>query len=193
MLFRDDIHVQSNVFLCMRERGKLVPGSTREGHNVFTNTGRNLLSKLIAWKTLGSTDLAFTEKRLRWMGMGSGTQLEVANVSQLNSPVLITPSRYLVEIQSTEHPTSTTARIICIFGVSDITFSQGVVELSEVGAYADVNPADSAGDEDSAAPGFTTALDPSIGTNAPSAYKAFEPINKTADYTIEVRWDFRIV
>ena len=57
MLFKEDILVEANMWLCMRERGKLVPGSIRDGHNAFTVTGKNWLSKLVAWSTVGPTDI----------------------------------------------------------------------------------------------------------------------------------------
>jgi hypothetical protein len=60
-----DIALESNVELIMRERGKLV--GKRDGHNVFTVTGRNLLSKLISWSVIaGGGDTPFTHRRTRW-------------------------------------------------------------------------------------------------------------------------------
>ena len=47
MRFRDVIEVESNLHMVLRERGKLI--ERRSYHNVFTQTGRNLLSKLMAW------------------------------------------------------------------------------------------------------------------------------------------------
>jgi hypothetical protein len=192
MRFVEGIEIKSNVFLCMRERGKLVPGSKREGHNVFTITGRNILSKLIAWQTVGSTDVPFTHRRVRWMGVGIGSQLEVTNVIALNSAVLVSGTDYLAEVQSAEFPTSTSVRIIKVFGPTEITFGSAPVAVTEAGLFADVNPWDMGGTEDSqASGGFNTTLRPDIPSNPPITYKTFEPLNKTSDFSLEIQWDFR--
>jgi hypothetical protein len=59
--------------------------------------------------------------------------------------------------------------------------------------FADVLPASAGGVDDVAVdPGnVDTVLDPSVGTNPPIAYKVFEPLTKTVDFTLEIRWDIR--
>jgi hypothetical protein len=47
------------------------------------------------------------------------------------------------------------------------------------------------GTEDVAASGVNTTLDPKLGTNSPIAYKVFDVLTKTQDFTLEIRWDFR--
>lgn len=190
----DRIRVESNVWLCMRERGKIVPRSRREGHNVITVTGRNLMAKLLSWSTIGTTDEAFTQRRVRWIGVGTGTQLEVTTVSQLNQAVLAkaSPLDYFVPINYPPNfPTSTSVEYSYEFGVSEISAGGAPVLVSEVGLFADVNPASAGGVDDTAAPGVTTTLDPLVATNPPVAYKAFESLTKTVDFTLEVRWTFR--
>lgn len=192
MRFVEEIEIKSNVFLCMRERGKLVPGSRREGHNVFTSSGRNILSKLIAWQTIGATDIPYTHKRMRWMGLGEGSQLEAVNVATLASPLLASGTEYLAAVQSVEFLDSTSVRFIKVFGTSEITFSSAPVPITEAGLFADVNPATMGGIEDSVAGGgYNSSLRPDVATNTPSAYKAFEVLTKTVDFTFEIRWDFR--
>jgi len=193
MRLRDTIQIEGNVTLFMRERGKIVPGSFREGHNVFTITGRNLLSKLIAWQTIAGTDIPFTSRRTRWMGVGSGTQLEVTTVSALATPLLSTATDYLVPIQTVENPTSTSVRFIKEFATNEITIAGTPVTITEAGMFADVSPASAGGTEDVAVnpPTIQTTLDPAVGTNPPISYKAFEGITKTVDFTLEIRWDYR--
>lgn len=192
-----DIAVVGNFLALMRCRGKVVPGSRREGHNVFTVTGRNLLSKLVAWRTIGTNDVPYTQRRVRWMGVGSGTQLEVATVSSLNQPALVTSTEYLVTPQTVEFPSSSSVRFIREFALGEITISNTPVVVSEAGLFADVNPAKPGnpndGYEDVAYdPGTVeTVLSPYVGTNPPVAYKAFEGLTKTVDFTFEIRWDFR--
>lgn len=190
--FIEDIQITANVFLCMRERGKLVPGSRREGHNVFTSTGRNILSRLIAWQTIGATDIPYTHKRMRWMSVGSGTQLEAVNVASLNNPLPVLGANYLAAIQSIEFLDSTSVRFIKVFGTAEVTFSSTPVPITEAGLFADVNPASMGGTEDSpVGGGFNTTLSPEVSEYPPCAYKAFEALTKTQDFTLEVRWDFR--
>lgn len=192
MRLRDQIHAEANLWMCLRERGKIVPGSIREGHNVFTITGRNWLSKLVSWRVVSSTDLPYTERRVRWIGVGTGSLLEVTTVSALNLPSLANSTDYIVPIQSTEFPSSTSARFIKEFGTNEITATGTPVQVTEAGLFADVSPAAGAPSEDIAVGGgYNTTLAPTASTNPPVAYKSFEALTKTVDFTLEVRWDFR--
>jgi hypothetical protein len=193
-----DICVVGNFSALMRHGGKLVPGSRREGHNIFTVTGRNFLAKLVAWQTIGATDVPYTQRRIRWIGVGIGSQLEVATVAALNQPVLATTTQYLVTPQTVEFPTSSSVRFIREFALNEITVTNVPVAVSEAGMFADVNPAEPGnpndGYEDVAySPGVVdTVLNPALGSNPPVAYKAFEVLTKTVDFTLEIRWDFRV-
>ena len=190
----EDIVVECNVYLRMRKFGKIVSGSEREGHNILTVTGKNWLSKLIGWKTIAGADVPYTHRRVRWMGVGSGTQLEVSTVSALAQPRLATSTDFLRPIQRIEFPSSTSVRFFREFGTSEITVSSNAVPVSEVGLFADVSPATAGGFEDMSYeplnPTLTT-LNPTIGTNPPIAYKAFEALTKSPDFTFEVSWEFR--
>lgn len=198
MNFREDIEVQANFYALMRARGKVVPGSVREGHNVFTSHGRSWLAKLMGWSYIGGTDIPFTNRRIRWIGVGSGSQLESSNVSGLSVPVLSTATDYLLPIDSVEFPTSSTIRFIKEFRLSDITITGAPVQVKEMGLFSDVSPALAGGGNDGSedvpfeAGLVDTILNPSVGTNPPVAYKSFEALTKTVDFTLEVRWDFRL-
>jgi hypothetical protein len=190
----DRIHIESNIALCMRERGKIVPKSRRDGHNVITVTGRNMFSKVIAWSALGVTDTPFTQRRVRWIGVGAGSQLEVTTVSQLAQAVLAvaSPADYLVPINAPpSFPTSTSVEFAYEFGTTEVSTGGVPVLVSEVGLFADVNPASAGGSEDVAGGGVPTTLNPAVPTNPPISYKAFEGLTKTKDFTLEVRWTFR--
>ena len=190
-----DIGVVSNVELVLRERGKII--ARRDGHNVFTVTGRNLLSKLLAWQTISTTDIPFTHRRTRWIGVGKGSQLEVTTVSSLVNPVLANSTDYLVAVQSAEFPTSTSVRFIKEFGVNEITTTPTPVVVTEAGLFADVNPANMGGTEDVGHAGPcppnppSTVLDPTSPSNAAICYKAFEGLTKTINFTLDIRWEFR--
>ena len=190
----EDISLESNVHLLMRERGKLVPGSLREGHNVFTVNGKNWLSRLISWYSVGSVDVAYTNRRVRWVGLGSGALLESSTVVSLMTPVLVSPSSYLASVQAVEFPDSSSVRFIREFGLNEVTIAGIPVMISEAGLYADVSPANNGAEEDTSYDPEVptgTVLDPTIGTNSVIAYKSFDGLAKTIDFTIEIRWDFR--
>ena len=192
---KEDIGIESNFYAHLRHNGKVVPGSYREGHNVFTVTGRNLLSRLTAWSTVGSPDIPFTNRRPRWMGVGTGSQLEVSTVEGLVTPQLATPVNYLVPIQTVNFPDSTSVSFIREFGANEVTVTATPVTLTEAGLFADVLPASAGGTEDVAVdPGnIDTTLNPAVGTNPPIAYRVFEPLTKTVDFILQIRWELRFV
>ena len=191
-----DLTALSNVHLLMRERGKIVPGSRREGHNVFTTSGKNWLTKLMAWAVIAGNDIAFTQRRVRWMGLGSGNQLEVPTVTSLVTPVLATATDFLRPIQTVEHPTSTSVRFIKEFGTTEVNIAGNPVNITEAAMYVDVAPADNGATEDNSYDPVglpsATVLDPTVGTNAPITYKAFGGLEKTVDFTLEIRWEIRL-
>lgn len=194
MRFNETIGIEANLRMVMRERGKLV--ERREYHNVFTITGRNWLSKLSAWSTIGSQDIPFTQRRVRWMGAGIGSQLEVTTVAALAQPTLATSTDFLSAIQTVNFPTSTSVEFIKEFSVNEITVTGAPVALTEVALFVDYDPAEGGlandGTEDVEIGGsVNTTLNPAIGTNSPVAYKTFDPITKTIDFTFEVQWEFR--
>jgi hypothetical protein len=191
-----ELPLLANVQILMREGGKIVPGSLREGHNVFTVNGKNWLSKLMAWSTIAGTDIAFTNRRCRWMGLGTGSQLEASTVAALVTPVLATPTDFLRPIQSVEFPTSYSVRFIKEFGTTEITILGTPVQITEAGMFADVAPANNGAVEDVSYEPLVypaaTILNPTIGTNSPVTYKTFDGLTKTVDFTLEVRWDLRL-
>jgi len=192
-----DIGVVGNFSALMRNGGKIVPGSRREGHNIFTITGRNFLAKLVSWYAIGATDIPYTQRRVRWVGLGLGSQLESPSIVSLVQATLTTPTSYLRPIQTVEFPTSSTARFITEFSTYEITLSTVPVTVTEAGMFADVSPAQPGFGNDGAEdvphdPGSVdTTLNPALATNPPIAYKNFEALTKTVDFTIEIRWDFR--
>jgi len=193
---RDRIEIESNFHAVCRDRGKKVPGTEREGHNVFTTTGRDWIAHLLAWATIGTPDTSFTNRRVRWMGVGSGSQLEVEGVTSLDIPVLATATDYLIPIETVEFPSpGRITQIFSEFRQDQLTFPPyTVVSVSEAGMYVDVfHVSTQGGIEDSPVSAFyDTTLNPTIGSNPPIAYHAFEVINKTADFILEIRWELRV-
>lgn len=173
--------------------GKIIEGSRRVGHNVVTTTGKNWLSKLVAWDDISSSpDDPFTQRRVRWMGVGKGSQLEVATVAALVDAVPYSAGGdYLAPMTSVEFPTSASVKFTRIFAAAEITTTPTPVAVTEAGLFADVDPWNMGGTEDTQAIGFPTTLAPNIGSNPPVAYKSFEPITKTQDFSLTIRWELR--
>jgi hypothetical protein len=75
----------SNFRALLRERGKIVPGSLREEHNIFTNAGRNWLSRLIAWQSIGDVDVSYIDDRIYGIAVGSLAHPESRSVDSLKN------------------------------------------------------------------------------------------------------------
>lgn len=189
----DNIGVASNFRLVLRERGKIVRGSERVGHNIFTDVGRGWLTRLVAWNTIGSPDMPFTQQRVRWMGMGTGSLEEVPSIISLANAAKYDSVDYLAPIDSVEFPDASTVRIVKLFGPEALNPDGGSIRLTEAGLYVDVNPADeNVVDDLSVLPGtYETVLNPALASNPPIAYKSFEPITKTQDFSLEIQWELR--
>jgi hypothetical protein len=169
---------QANFFArLVDQNGLTVPGSVREGHNVFVDVGRSILRDLIVWDTIGPPDTARTDRRIRWAGVGTGTQNEDRNVITLVTPLQVTAGGdYLKAIDSslTRHPTITILQHTLVFATTELSHSGDVV-ITEAGLYADSNP------------GLT--LNPALSTNELMFYKTFEGLVKTPAFSLEIVWE----
>jgi len=172
-----------------RERGKIV--SRTEGNNIWTLTGREYLAELIALRA-SSPRATFRDDRVAYIGLGSGSQAEVANISSLVDPIPYSPGEFLAPTAtpatfpaSATTSTKTAVRFIREYGLSEISLGYDVV-LTEAGLFTDGNP-----DDDWALTALT-GLD-SSGDRAPVAYKTYEPITKTTQFTLRVIWEVRFI
>lgn len=190
---RDSLIVEANFHIIVRQHGKVVPDLCRAVHNVFTNNGRAWLASLSVFDSIGSPDVPKTEKRVRWIGLGTGTSaLEVTGVTQLEAPVKVNDTDYLAMLDGSEFPAAITPgiRFFREFAVGEVSVpSNPVVPISEAGLFVDTDGV--YGADDTPVAGLTTTLDPTVSTNSPVAYARFEPIPKTQDFSLEIRWDFR--
>jgi len=180
------VEVKGWVKLVLRERGKKV--TEREGHNVWTNTGREFLTQRI------SLDLASPSSTLRtdaisFVGAGIGASTEEPGVLLLQNPVAYDTSLFLAEITGVSfpaYPVRTTVEYQRTFAETEITIIPGTVLISELGLFTNGDPAGTP------ANGFGTrsrAL--SSFSAAPVAYKSFEPVAKTENMQLEVFWQIR--
>lgn len=167
------------------EGGLLVPGSVRTGHNVFTEVGRLWVSRLVAWTTVGVTtdDVPGDERRPRWLGVGSGSQLEQRGAERLVAPLTITtaPDAYLRAVAAPAFPVIFSQRYTVAFTGASADFDHhgASVSVSEAGLYVDVDD------------GGGPLLDPGVGTNQLAFYKSFAALTKLAAQTLTVTWELR--
>lgn len=194
MRFGSDIEIGVNFHACLRERGKVVPGSLREGHNVFTNTGNDWIAHLVVWDAIGAPDVPVTSRRLRYMGLGTGTQFEDASVTALATPKELATGVYLGDINGHAFPAPKEVRVFREFTHTEISINPSdVIPITEAGLFVDVFPVSLLGGTDDQAIGPSdTTLDVTAIFNSPVAYKTFEVINKTQDFILEIKWDLRI-
>lgn len=177
----------------------------REVHNVFTDNGRDWLAHLVAWYSLGDPDIPVTQRRVRWVGVGTGvTQLEAPSVEYIESPVPVDDAgNYLAALNSdptTQFPVGAipTVRFSREFAPTEISLDTNpTVPLTEAALFVDVHRVqDIGGNDDSPyAQGtpdeLSTLLNPKLANNNPVAYARFDTVTKTQDFTFGISWDFR--
>jgi hypothetical protein len=183
------VEVKGWVDIVMRERGKIVPGSRRSGHNIWTNTGREFLAMLMSLETVNTT---YRQDRVAYIGCGIGTtQLEEPNVLSLLSPAEYAPGLFLAPLDLPTFPltpTRTTVRYFRSFSESELTTTPNSTKMiSELGLFTDGAP--------DAVPVYspgTRHLEFDVaGQQSPVAYKTFEPVGKTDALVMEVAWEIR--
>ncbi len=188
----------------LRERGKIVPGSRREGHNVWTTTGREYLALMIGYKAPGSPNTTWREDRIAYIGVGSGAQTPDVGVQGLITPLAYLGTTFLAPLDlingvSPSFPltTGTTAVRTTIeyhrlFAEDEITLTVGSsVTVSEFGLFTD-------GEETSWTTGAVGPTGPGRDTSfanaalqSPQAYWSVEPFVKTDDLALDVSWQIR--
>jgi hypothetical protein len=176
----------------MRERGKIVPGSRREGHNIWTLTGREFIVETITLKQLAPTRQKHRDDALLYFGLGSGVQPEVAEVARLLNPVEYLPGEFLAQAQvPSSFPASATGsartavRLIREYATHELSMGAPVT-ITEFGCFTDGDPANSN------IPGRPTGMGVA-STQAPVGYKTFDPFTKTPSRTLEVIYELRVI
>jgi len=181
------VEVKGWVNLCLRERGKIVPGSRRDGHNIWTNTGREYLALLMSLNGLTT----FRQDAIAFIGVGIGSTLEDVNVLNLVNPVAFQPSIYLADLVNPPSfpltPTRTTVRYKRTFTEDEITLAPGTVNISEMGLFTNGSPTAPV----AYSPGSRDVTYANRMSQAPAAYKTFEPVPKTNALQLEIAWEIR--
>jgi len=184
---KDTQYVMGNFRVVCRERGKIVPGTLREGHNVWTLTGREYDALLKSYEGYGP-DTAFRNDRIRYIGFGSGTQPEVATVTSLVTPIAWNSGNlFLAEFGAPPTfplaPNRTTVQYTRVYGLTELSVT-GTVTLQEAGMFTD-------GGSPTFAPGTRDLTLVNALAQAPMAYKTFEPLKKTQNFELECNWQLR--
>jgi hypothetical protein len=176
-----------NVRIVVRERGKIK--KVVEGHNVWTNSGREYSAQRKVLKIDGTP---YRADHIDYIGIGNGAYEESVTVNRLHSPLawdaaagnflrLLDRSRTSFPLE----PSRTAVRLIRSFSETEISYEGASVEITEAGLFTDGNPAALW------TPGTRiTSLDE--GENQePVAYHSFEPIVKSPNVELEIIWELR--
>jgi hypothetical protein len=180
------IEVEGFVTMCLRERGKIVPGSWAQGENIWTNTGREFDAML---KSLKAPNTPFREDRIAYIGVGTGAQVEDAGVYALVAPAEYLPGMFLAPLDTPPDfpltPARTTVRYHRLFDENELTLSpHSSVVISELGLFTNGNQSDyTVGGREL---GIATAA-----KQSPVSYKAIEPVTKKWPLQLEVWWELR--
>jgi hypothetical protein len=174
---------------------RVILGSRREGKNVCTQTGREWLPRLMSFASY-SPETYGREDRMRYIGLGTGVQEEVAGVSGLITPVAwrvgAQGDEFLAQVdappyygQASSTSIGTTARYLKSFAKDEISLT-GTVSLTEAGLFTNLNPLENY------APGsHRSVLLADAPDQPPMFYKAFEPYLKTTRAGVVVGWEIR--
>lgn len=187
---KEPVVLSGHVILRTRDKdGRVV--QEVEGDNIWTLTGREYVAEVMTLALLNPTRTPVRDDRIRYIGLGKGTQTEVAEVSGLNDPVEYRVGEFLAQVQvpatfpaDSDGSPRTAVRYIREFASNEVSLG-GAVIITELGLFTDGDPANNYAVP--APTDFTTA-----SMRAPMAYKAVEPVTKDPDYTLEVIWEVRI-
>jgi len=161
-----------------------------EGSNIWTLTGREYLAELIALRAY-TGDEFFRNDRIAFVGVGIGSQPEVANISSLVQGTPYAPGEFLARLKVpatfpvlSSTSSRTAVRFIREYGQNEISLGSNVI-ITEAGLFTDGNP-----DDNWARP---TPTGMAVSDRAPMAYKTFEPITKTSSFTLRLIWEVRFL
>lgn len=170
-----------------------------KGNNIWTLTGREYLSELIGVKAFGVTEATrdvFRNDRVAYIGIGIGSQPEVSNIPSLVTPVSYdlgtqATGNFLAELDSpatlpavSGNTPVTAIQFTKTFGAND--FGGNTIVITEAGLFTDGDP------DNNFAVGITTTW-VDTASYSPVAYKTFEPITKTPDFTMKIVWEVRFL
>ena len=185
--------IQGKFCITLEDKGKVI--EKREGYNIWTLTGREFLAELISlqlFSTVEADRQLFRNDRVAYLGIGSGSQPKIPNIPHLVTPVEYASGEFLAPLDSpatfpavTTGTPKTAVRFTKTYTETELSFNGSVV-ITEAGLFTDGDPANNF------AVGVSTGISNAFDI-APVAYKTFEPITKTSDYTLKVVWEVRFI
>jgi len=217
MYFKDELEPTINVAISAYKDGKLI--DQRLSHNVFTNTGRTWLSRLV-----GSSDYSqeppapHTHQKIAYIGFGCGGalqsnndfatgQTELVTVTSLQDPVPVSidgdQRLYLKQVDdqansSIYFPGDFRTRFIVDIAESELSFTGNTTRVSNKAVGTSVPISEAGLYLSSANPRFTHEADPAnpleadpAGPNMLVAYNIFDPIHVTPNVILRVEWELR--
>ena len=178
----DHLYEVCNVKIIARKGSEII--STQEGHNVWTNTGREY-SCLV--KSLDNTMNRFRSDTIGYIGVGKGTQVESPSVTRLVDPLEYDAGRFLKPLDHSlttfpDNGSRLSIRYSAIFGPNTFRTQNGVIYISECGLFTN-------GHAISFEPGRRDLGIVNADQQSPVAYHTFEPIPKTSNIEIEIMWE----
>jgi hypothetical protein len=181
---KETIFEECNVTIIAREGGKII--SKQEGHNVWTNTGREYSCLL---KSLDDKGRRYRSDAIAYIGVGGGTQIESPSVIRLVRPLRYSGNLFLKRIDNSltvfpDNGSRLSIRYSAVFGPQSFNQGGGVTYISECGLYTN-------GHAISFEPDMREAGIDTADEQAPVAYHTFEPIPKTSNIEIEIMWELR--
>jgi hypothetical protein len=195
LLPKDKIHVEGFFSVVCRERGKIVPGSRRQGKNIVTLAGREFYARVGSYSSYSPLTKARNDG-IRYIGFGIGTTPEVSSVTHLVNPIsysLSSGGLFLADLAIPTYPFQTSAsfgtavRYTREFAETELSTS-GTIDLTEAGLFTDGSPTSTPAPF---TPGTRNLTLSQALLQAPNAYKSFEVLKKTQNFVLQVAWEIR--
>lgn len=186
------VYVEGFFSSVCRERGKIVPGTRREGKNVITLTGREYYARCSSYSSYSPLTKA-RQDAIRYIGFGIGSTPAVSTVSRLVSPIAYDTTGagvFLAELDIPSYPFAssgsfgTVVRYSREFSETELSTSSTVL-LTEAGLFTDGSPSSSF------TPGTRNRFIAQANLQAPNAYKSFEAFPKTQNFVLQTIWQIR--
>lgn len=189
------VEVEGFFSMVARERGKIVPGTRRQGKNIVTLAGREFYARVGSYSSYTPLTRA-RQDCVRYLGFGIGTTPEVSSVTKLVSPIAYDASSgglFLAELAIPTYPFQTSGsfgtavRYTREFAENELSISTAV-DLTEAGLYTDGSPSSS---PTPFSPGTRVRTLAQAAFQAPNNYKTFEVLRKTQNFVLQVAWELR--
>lgn len=189
------VQVEGFFSMVARERGKIVPGTRRQGKNVVTLAGREFYARVGSYSSYSPLTKA-RQDGVRYIGFGIGTTPEVSSVTKLVSPIAYDAASggvFLAELAIPTYPFQTSGsfgtavRYTREFSETELSTST-TVDLTEAGLFTDGSPSSS---PTPFTPGTRNLTLAQASFQAPNAYKTFEVLKKTQNFVLQVAWEIR--